>query len=203
MAFSGGEACHNPMPDLPPLSLPPNLPVPLDDGACVHLAGARLPDIALRSTAGGSVNLSDVRGTLVVFVYPHTGRPDTPTPKEWDLIPGARGCTPEACAYRDLHEELRGLGAKGVRRQHRPAGVATGGGQATPPPVRTPQRPGSIVVQTPPPADLYVPERDLLEAIHARPGGQSREEGVLPRLSTGPGSGERDQVPRFQSGTGT
>ena len=112
MAFSGGDPCHNPMPDLPPPSLPPNLPVPLDDGACDHLAGARLPSVALRSTAGRSVNLSDVRGTLVVFVYPHTGRPDTPTPKEWDLIPGARGCTPEACAYRDLHEDLRGLGAK-------------------------------------------------------------------------------------------
>jgi len=100
------------MPDLPPPSLPPNLPFPLDDGACDHLAGARLPSVALRSTAGRSVKLSDVRGTLVVFVYPHTGRPDTPTPKEWDLIPGARGCTPEACAYRDLHEDLRGLGAK-------------------------------------------------------------------------------------------
>ena len=112
MAFSGGEACHNPMPDMPPASLPPDLPVPLDDGACDHLAGARLPHVALRSTAGGSVNLAEARGTLVVFVYPHTGRPDTPTPKEWDLIPGARGCTPEACAYRDLHEDLRGLGAK-------------------------------------------------------------------------------------------
>ncbi|TLZ78263.1 MAG: peroxiredoxin [Methanobacteriota archaeon] len=100
------------MPDMPPASLPPDLPVPLDDGACDHLAGARLPNVALRSTAGGSVNLADARGTLVVFVYPHTGRPDTPTPKEWDLIPGARGCTPEACAYRDLHADLRGLGAK-------------------------------------------------------------------------------------------
>src|SRR2546427_10343927 len=120
MAFSGGEACHNPMPDLPPLSLPPNLPVPLDDGACVHLAGARLPDIALRSTAGGSVNLSHVRGALVVFAYPHTGRPDTPTPKGGDLIPGARGCTPEGCAYRDLHEGLRGAGAEAYGGSNRP-----------------------------------------------------------------------------------
>src|SRR5256712_7800414 len=202
MAFSGGDPCHTPTPDLPPSSLPPNRPVPLDDGACDHLPGARLPSVALRSTAGRSVNLSDVRGTLVVFVYPHTGRPDTPTPKEWDLIPGARGCTPEACAYRDLHEELRGLGAEGVRRQHRPAGVATGGGQATPPPVRTPQRPGSIVVQTPPPADLYVPESDLLEASHARSRGQSCEEGVLPDLSAGPESGGRDQVLRFGAADG-
>src|SRR2546426_12397743 len=94
MAFSGGEACHNPMPDMPPASLPPDLPVPLDDGACDHLAGARLPNVALRSTAGGSVNLADARGALVVFVYPPTGRPDTPTPGEGDLIPGAPGGTP-------------------------------------------------------------------------------------------------------------
>src|SRR5437899_12888133 len=90
MAFSGGDPCHNPMPDLPPPSLPPNLPVPLDDGACDHLAGARLPSVALRSTAGRSVNLSDVRGALVLFVYPPTGRPDAPTPKERDLEPVTR-----------------------------------------------------------------------------------------------------------------
>src|SRR2546427_6667178 len=103
MAFSGGDPCHNPMPDLPPPSLPPNLPVPLDGGTCDHLAGARLPSVALRSTAGRFVNLSDLRGTLGVFVYPHTGGPDTPTPKEWDLIPRARGRTPPAYAYRVLH----------------------------------------------------------------------------------------------------
>src|SRR2546428_12196855 len=100
MAFSGGEACHNPMPDMPPASLPPDLPVPLDDGACDHLAGARLPHVALRSTAGGSLNLSDVRGTPAGFVYPHTGRPDTTTPTEGGLIPGARGRPPGARAYR-------------------------------------------------------------------------------------------------------
>src|SRR2546427_9880927 len=111
MAFSGGDPCHNPMPDLPPPSLPPNLPVPLDDGACDHLAGARLPSVALRSTAGRSVNLSDVRGTLVVFVSPHTGRADTPTPEDGDLSPGARGCTPEACASRHPHKDLRGPAA--------------------------------------------------------------------------------------------
>src|SRR2546428_7922687 len=107
MAFSGGDPCHNPMPDLPPSSLPPNLPVPLDDGACDHLAGARLPSVALRSTAGRSLNLFDARGTLVVFVYPHTGRPDTPTPEELDRIPAPPPCPAEPCPYPNLHTELR------------------------------------------------------------------------------------------------
>ncbi len=100
------------MADAPATSLPPDLPVPVDDGACDHLAGMRLPAVALRSTAGHSVNLAAARGTTVVYVYPHTGRPDVPTPKEWDLIPGARGCTPESCAFRDHHAELRALGAQ-------------------------------------------------------------------------------------------
>jgi len=72
----------------------------------------RLPSVALRSTAGRSVDLAVVRGTMIVYLYPHMGRPDTPTPKEWDRIPGARGCTPEACAFRDHHADLRALGAQ-------------------------------------------------------------------------------------------
>jgi len=72
----------------------------------------RIPSVALRSTAGRSVDLAATHGTTVVYVYPHTGRPDEPTPKEWDLIPGARGCTPESCAFRDHHAELRALGAQ-------------------------------------------------------------------------------------------
>src|SRR6266581_4566114 len=88
------------MPDEPPAALPPDLPVPVDDGACDHLPGKRLLSVALRSTAGRSVDLAAARGTTVVYVYPHTGRPDEPTLKDWDLIPGARGCTPEACAFR-------------------------------------------------------------------------------------------------------
>src|SRR6266581_368986 len=87
-------------------------PVPVDDGACNHLRGMRIPSVALRSTAGHSVDLAAAHGTTVVYVYPHTGRPDEPTPKEWDLIPGARGCTPESCAFRDHHAELRQLGAE-------------------------------------------------------------------------------------------
>ena len=95
-----------------PSALPPNLPIPVDDGACDHIPGMRLPSIALASTAGRSVDLAAARGTAIVYVYPHTGRPDVPTPREWDLIPGARGCTQEACAFRDHHAELRALGAQ-------------------------------------------------------------------------------------------
>jgi peroxiredoxin len=91
--------------------LPPDLPVPQDDGGADHLVGMRVPDITLRATSGRDVEISDLaRGKLVLFAYPRTGRPDEPAPPGWDLIPGARGCTPQACAFRDLHAEFRALG---------------------------------------------------------------------------------------------
>jgi peroxiredoxin len=95
-----------------PLDLPPNLPVPVDDGACDHLAGIRLPSIALPSTSGGGVDLSAMKERTVVYVYPRTGRPDQEVPKGWDEIPGARGCTPQSCAYRDHHDEFAALGVR-------------------------------------------------------------------------------------------
>jgi peroxiredoxin len=95
-----------------PLDLPPNLPVPVDDGACDHLAGIRLPSIALPSTSGGVVDLSAMKERTVVYVYPRTGRPDQEVPKGWDEIPGARGCTPQSCAYRDHHGEFAALGVR-------------------------------------------------------------------------------------------
>lgn len=91
--------------------LPPNLPVPVDDGACDHLTGMTMPDIALASTAGRSVTLADEPGTSVVFAYPRTGEPGTSVPGAWDAIPGARGCTPEACGFRDLQAEFLDLSA--------------------------------------------------------------------------------------------
>ncbi|MEZ5446690.1 MAG: peroxiredoxin [Gammaproteobacteria bacterium] len=91
--------------------LPAGLPVPTDDGACDHLLGARLPAVALPSTAGGCVELSRVAGTAVVFCYPMTGRPEMPLPAGWDLIPGARGCTPQACAFRDAYSDISKMGA--------------------------------------------------------------------------------------------
>jgi len=91
--------------------LPENLPVPLDDGAAAHLPGLPLPDIALPSTQGGVVRLNQLTGKVVIYCYPMTGKPGTPLPEGWDQIPGARGCTPQSCAYRDHHQQITGLGA--------------------------------------------------------------------------------------------
>ncbi len=92
--------------------LPPNLPVPQDDGACDHLPGRRLPALALRSTAGRLVGLSALPGVTVIYCYPRTGRAGIPVPEGWDAIPGARGCTPQACAFRDHHGEFLRLGVR-------------------------------------------------------------------------------------------
>ncbi|WP_321340574.1 peroxiredoxin [Breoghania sp.] len=91
---------------------PKGLPVPMDDGAAAHLAGKALPSLALPSTAGGTVDLSAIRGRVVVYCYPMTGRPDVALPEGWDSIPGARGCTPQSCSWRDHHAELGALGAQ-------------------------------------------------------------------------------------------
>jgi len=92
--------------------LPKDLPVPIDDGACDHLPGLRLPSVPLLSTAGRLVDLSSLPGRTVVYCYPRTGRPDQEPPQGWNEIPGARGCTPQSCASRDHHRELQALGAR-------------------------------------------------------------------------------------------
>jgi len=90
--------------------LPSNLPVPVDDGAAKHLAGMRVPAINLASTAGRRVNLADLgHERTVIYCYPRTGAPGQPVPKGWDEIPGARGCTPESCSFRDHYQQLRNL----------------------------------------------------------------------------------------------
>ena len=96
-------------------SLPPNLPVPEDDGAADHLAGLHLPDLVLDSSQG-EVNVRDFD---VLYVYPRTGRPGSELPPGWDDIPGARGCTPQSCAFRDVHGELssRGVRVAGLSAQ--------------------------------------------------------------------------------------
>ena len=86
------------------------LPVPVDDGGAAHLLGMRLPAIELAATDGRMVDLSDLPGLAVVYAYPMTGRPGVPLPDGWDAIPGARGCTPQSCAFRDHAAELRELG---------------------------------------------------------------------------------------------
>lgn len=92
--------------------LPSDLPVPVDDGACDHLPGTAMPAITLPSTAGRMVDLSALPpGRMVIYAYPRTGEPGKPVPEGWDAIPGARGCTPQSCAFRDHHAELAALGA--------------------------------------------------------------------------------------------
>ncbi|MPZ54814.1 MAG: redoxin family protein [Acidimicrobiia bacterium] len=95
-----------------PTSLPNDLPIPIDDGACDHLPGVEMPAIELASTMGSPRVLDQVSSRwLVLYVYPRTGGPDIDLPDDWDLIPGARGCTPQSCAFRDHHSELRELDA--------------------------------------------------------------------------------------------
>ena len=90
--------------------LPVDLPVPVDDGACTHLQGMRLPAVTLTSTGGRSMDLARLTGLSVVYIYPRTGRPDQALPTGWNAIPGARGCTPQSCAFRDHYQELREVG---------------------------------------------------------------------------------------------
>jgi peroxiredoxin len=98
------DVLHNPM------VLPNSLPVPPDDGAARHLTGAGLPDIALPATDGRKINLARLVGRTVVYIYPRTGRPGQALPDGWDAIPGARGCTPQSCGFRDHFADLKRLG---------------------------------------------------------------------------------------------
>jgi peroxiredoxin len=96
----------------------------VDDGAAVRLVGMRLPALALRSTRDEEVELvaaAERAGTLVLYVYPRTGTPGQPSPDGWDAIPGARGCTPQSCAFRDHHAELRAAGADVLGLSAQPA----------------------------------------------------------------------------------
>jgi peroxiredoxin len=91
--------------------LPDDLPVPRNDGAADHLPGMPVPSLRLRASDGRLVDLAESGpGRTVVYLYPRTGRPGTDSPKGWDAIPGARGCTPEACGFRDHFSDLRAAG---------------------------------------------------------------------------------------------
>jgi len=102
------------------LQLPADLPVPEDDGACKHLPGKELPGLALLATSGREVRLDEAsQNPAVFFFYPRTGRPGQKIPPTWDQIPGARGCTPHSCGYRDHFAEFRqrGMAVYGVSSQ--------------------------------------------------------------------------------------
>jgi len=104
-------ALSPPQPDF--ARLPDDLPRPVDDGAASHLLASAIPSVALDSTMGGAVDLSRVPGRAVVFAYPKTGRPGQQPPlPDWDMLPGARGCTPHTCGFRDLHGEFTALGIR-------------------------------------------------------------------------------------------
>ncbi|MGH6664456.1 MAG: peroxiredoxin [Pseudolabrys sp.] len=102
--MSEAPGTHNPN------VLPGNIPVPQDDGGARHLAGAKLPDLALPATDGKAINLSKLTGRTVLYIYPRTGVPGVDLPPGWNDIPGARGCTPQACSFRDHFGELKRLG---------------------------------------------------------------------------------------------
>ena len=95
-----------------PSSLPLTLPAPVDDGAASHLPGHRMPNLELPATTGDGVQLDELSaGRTVLYLFPRISQPGQPLPTNWDLIPGARGCTPEACAFRDHHSDLAAAGA--------------------------------------------------------------------------------------------
>ena len=97
-----------------PNTLPDDLPEPVDDGAAVHLSGARLPAVILPASDGTRIDLASLPGRVVVYAYPRTGEPGKDPSAEWNLIPGARGCTPQSCSFRDHFAELRELGVSRV-----------------------------------------------------------------------------------------
>jgi peroxiredoxin len=97
-----------------PTFLPADIPVPQDDGAARHLVGVKLPDLALPTMNGPAVNLAKLKGRTVLYIYPRTGVPGVDAPPGWDDIPGARGCTPQSCGFRDHFAELTALGVAQV-----------------------------------------------------------------------------------------
>jgi peroxiredoxin len=99
--------------DPDPAPLPPDLPIPVDDGRCAHLPGMRVPDLELPTTAGRSISLRhETMAPTVIFFYPRTGEPGSISPADWDMIPGARGCHHHFCGFRNIHEEFRREGFK-------------------------------------------------------------------------------------------
>jgi peroxiredoxin len=95
-------------------TFPSELPVPKDDGACSHLMGSDMPSVTLSDTSGQMVDVASLSGLTIIFCYPRTGAPGESITDDWNAIPGARGCTPQACSFRDQLAELCELGVKNV-----------------------------------------------------------------------------------------
>ena len=93
-------------------NLPTDLPIPTDDGGADHLTGLHLPDVTLTATNGKKITLSAIGGRVVIYIYPMTGRPDVALPDGWEQVPGARGCTPQSCSFRDHYQELQRLNSQ-------------------------------------------------------------------------------------------
>ena len=88
------------------------IPAPTDDGGAAHLRGVKMPSVSLMATDDKAVDLSALAGRTVVFAYPRTGEPGKISlVDDWDMIPGARGCTPQTCSFRDLFADLKAAGA--------------------------------------------------------------------------------------------
>ena len=163
-------------------SLPDGLPAPVDDGAADHLPGLELPDWLRRP------------GLLVAFVYPRTGTPGEPLPPGWDDIPGARGCTPQSCAFRDHHGALASLGATVVGISAMDAGEQAAFAEREQLPYELINDSSLRLRDCAAPADLRDGRHDPLQA--ADPGGPRRpdREGLLPGLPAGPQCGRRGGV---------
>jgi peroxiredoxin len=165
--MSRAAPCHGPPVTEDPRTLPPGLPEPEDDGAADHLAGAPVPDVALPSTAGGTVSLARLEGPVVAFASPWAGRPGEALPAEdWDAIPGARGCTAEACGFGDAYAGLRGLGVEVV-------GVSA----------QSPDRQAEIVTRLGLPYPLLSDERGELAAAMGLPTFAAGRRTLLRRLT--------------------
>ncbi|KAF7192721.1 Peroxiredoxin Q, chloroplastic [Pseudocercospora fuligena] len=95
-------------------TFPSSIPKPIDDGACNHLPGTKFPSLSLPSTSGSSTDIATLTGLTILFCYPRTAAPNETVPDEWNQIPGARGCTPQACSFRDLSKELLEAGVSNV-----------------------------------------------------------------------------------------
>ena len=167
--------------------LPGDLVVPIDDGAADHLRGSGVPSVMLSSTLGGQLDLGVATERLtVVYVYPRTGVPGEPLPAGWDEIPGARGCTPQSCAFRDHVLELAAYGASvlGLSGQPHDEQREFAGARAHPLPAA--ERPRSAPGGEVGAAHLRRRREKVLQAPDLDHNGAAHREGLLPRLPSTP-----------------